>query len=83
MEQPYKVWYESRGRLHKAVLATTVKHNKSGNYSYPDAQIFIKCVDCELERQHNEFTTNGMRGLTSTDSTNKLLALQANRPITW
>ena len=83
MEQPYKVRDESRGRLHKAVLAILLKHNESGNYSCPDAQIFIRCIDCELERQHNKFMTDGMHGLTSTDSTNKLLALQANRPITW
>ena len=37
----------------------------------------------QLEHQHNESTTNGMRGLTSTDSTNKLLVLRANHPITW
>ena len=46
-------------------------------------QIFIKQVAHEFERQHNVFITNGMKGLTSRDTYNKLLALKSNRAIKW
>jgi hypothetical protein len=64
MDQPYKVRDESRARLKKAILRLHLKKNDSGNYNHADAQIFIREIGRELERQDNEFTTDGMKGLT-------------------
>ena len=83
MDQPYKVRDESRARLKKAILGLSLKKNESGNYNHADAQILIKRTSRELEREHNEFTTDGMKGLTSNNSTNKLLALCSNVTIAW
>ena len=83
MDQPFKVRGESRARVKKAILALPFKKNDSSNYNYDDAQIFNKQVARQLERQHNKLTTNGMKGLTGKDSTNKLLALRSNRTIKW
>jgi hypothetical protein len=83
MEQPFKVRDESRVRVYKAISALPFKKNESGNYTYQDAQIFHKQVVREFGRQYNEFTTNGMEGLTSSDPNNKLLALKSNRAIKW
>ena len=83
MDQPYKVRDESRERLKKAILALHLKKNDSGNYNHADAQIFIKQVGRELERQHNESTNDGMKGVTRDDSTNKLIMLCSNVAITW
>ena len=65
MDQPLKVRDESQARVKKAILSLPFKKNNSGNYNCSDAQIFNKQVAREFERQHNKFTTNGMKGLTS------------------
>ena len=83
MDQPFRTRDESRARVKKEILALPFKKNDSGNYNYADAQIFIKQVAREFERQHNEFTTDGMKGLTGRDTNNKLLALKSNRAIKW
>ena len=83
MYQPFKVRDESRARVRKAILALPFKKNDNGNYDYADAQIFNKQVARELRHQHNEFTTDDMKGLTSKDSTNKLLVLRSNCTIKW
>ena len=72
MDQPFKVRDKSRARVRKAILALPFKKNNSGNYNYADAQIFNKQVDCELQCQYNESTTDGMKGLTSNDHDNKV-----------
>ena len=74
VDQPYKVRDKSWARLRKAILGLPLIKNRSVNYNHADAQMPIKRIDCELERQHNKFTTNGMKGLTSDESTNKLYA---------
>ena len=83
MHQPYNVREKSQARLTKAILALRLKNNDSGNYNHADSKISIKQVDHELKHQHNEFTTDGMKGLTSKDSTNKLFILCATVLITW
>ena len=83
MDQPFKVRDESRARVKKVILAIPFKKNISGNYNYSDAQIFKKQVAREFEHQHNEFTTNDMKGLTSSDLNNKLLVLKSNCAIKW
>ena len=83
MDQPFKVRDESRMRVKEAILALPLKENDSSSYNYADAQISNKQVDCELKRQYNKFTTNGTQGLTSKDSTNKLLVLRSNCTIKW
>ena len=64
-------------------MLSTPRKNDSGTYYHADAQFFIEQVDCELKRRHNEFTNDGMKGLTSEDSTNKLMLLHSNATITW
>ena len=83
MEQPFETRDKSRARVYKAIVALPFNKNESGNFTYQDAQIFIKQVVREFGRQFNEFTTNGMEGLTSSDPSNKLLALKSNRAIKW
>ena len=83
MDQRYKVRDDSRARLKKTILTLHLKKNDSGNYNHTDAQIFIQQVGRELERQHNEFTNDGMKGLTSDNSTNKLIMLRSNVAIAW
>ena len=82
MDQPYKVRDKSRMRLKKAILALYLKHNDSSNYNHANAQIFTEQVGCELKRWHNKFTNDGIEGLTSNDSTNKLIMLRSNVTIT-
>ena len=65
MDQPYKVRDESRSRLTKAIFSLRLKKNDSGSCTHVDAQIFIEQVGRELELQHNEYTTDGMKGPTS------------------
>ena len=70
MDQPFKVRDKSQARFKKAILALPLRRNDSCNYNYADAQIFNKQVDRELKRQHNEFTTNVTKGLTSNNPNN-------------
>ena len=81
MDQRYKVRDDSRARLKKTILTLHLKKNDSGNYNHANAQIFIKQVGRELEHQPNEFTTDGMKELTSEDSTKKLVMLCTTVPI--
>ena len=83
MDQTYKVRDESRARIKKAILGLPLKKNESGNYNHADAQIFLKQIDRELERQHNEFTSDGMKGLVSADPDNALVKLRSTVTITW
>ena len=83
MDQTYKVRDESRARIKKAILGLPLKKNESGNYNHADAQIFLKRIDRELERQHNEFTSDGMKGLVSADPDNELVKLRSTVTITW
>ena len=83
MEQPFEIRDKSRLRVHKAISALPFKKNESGNFTYQDAQILNKQIVRVFGRQYNEFTTNGMEGLTSSDPNNKLLALKSNRAIRW
>ena len=76
MDQTYKVRDESRARIKKAILGIPLKKNKSGNYNHADAQIFLKRINHELKRQHNEFMSDGMKGLVSPDQYNCLVGLR-------
>ena len=83
MDHPYKVRDESWARLKKAILALHLKKNNSSNYNHTDAQFFIKKVGYELEHDHNKFSNDGMKGLTSNDYTNKLIMICSKVAITW
>ena len=56
--------------------------DENGSYTHDDATLFLQRIQRELERQLNEYTSSGMKQLTSSTA-NELTRLKASVSVTW
>ena len=78
----YKIRNETRARVSKGISAIKLPKDENGSYTHDDATLFLQRIGRELERQLNEYTSSGMKQLTS-ETTNELTKLKASVSITW
>ena len=78
----YKIRDEARARVSKAIGAIKLPKDENGSYTHDDATLFLQRIERELERQLNEYTSSGMKQLTSA-TPNELTKLKASVSITW
>ena len=78
----YKIHNEMRTRVLKAIGAIKLPKDNNGSYTHDAATLFLQRIDRNLERQLNEYTSNGMKQLTL-KTANELTKLKASVSITW
>ena len=72
-----------RARASQRLLAKIkLPKDENGSYTHDDATLFLQRIERELERQLNEYTSSGMKQLTSA-TPNELTKLKASVSITW
>ena len=78
----YKIRDKARAWVPKAICAIKLPKDENGSYTHDDATLFLQQIDRELEQQLNEYTSSGMKQLTS-KTANELKKLKMLVSILW